>query len=399
VTAPQVGDRVELEVGPVAAGGHCVARWADGRVAFVRHTLPGERVVAEVTSLGPGGRFVRADAVEVLLASPDRRPAPCPHAGPGGCGGCDWQHVEPQARRLLSAAVVSEAMRRQGGVEVGVEVEPVAGDRDGLGWRTRVTYAVDAQGRPGLRRHRSHDVVPVERCLLVTDAVDATGVTRRTWPGATTVSVTASSGGDVAVTTDPPGLAPAGRTRLTEVVDGRTHVVTPDCFWQVHPGAPAALTRAVVEALEPRAGDHALDLYAGAGLFAVALADALGPGGRVDAVESHAPACAAARRTVHDLPTVRVHEQQVERWLATSAPRRCDLVVLDPPESGAGERVLERLVRLGPRRVAYVSCGPASLGRDVRLMAGLGWRLDLLRAFDLFPMTHHVECLAVFRPA
>ena len=413
----EVGDSVVVDVGPVAHGGHCVARH-EGRVLFVRHTLPGERVVARITGIGAGGRFLRADAVEVHTASPDRREAPCPVAGPGGCGGCDWQHVDPQAQRRLKADVVSEQLRRLGGVEREVVVEAVPGDVDGLRWRTRVGFGADAEGRLGLRRHHGHDVVPVERCLLATDEVDAVGATRTTWPAGSSVSVVASSLGDTALRLDPPPatrrakdrllaavpegtavLGVRGSARVRERVEQRELLVAADGFWQVHPGAPHALVSAVRDGLEPRPGDHLLDLYAGAGLFAVALADELGPGGRVDAVEHDPAGASAARRNVHDLPTVHVHEGRVDRWLTQAGPKRCDLVVLDPPEAGAGEKVLARVVRLSPRRLVYVACDPAALGRDVAVLAGLGWSLQGLRALDLFPTTHHVECVATFAPA
>ncbi|MEI6374084.1 MAG: class I SAM-dependent RNA methyltransferase [Actinomycetes bacterium] len=414
--SPVVGDRFEVEIGAVAHGGHCVARH-NGQVIFVRHTLPGERVVVEVTSVGSGRRFLLADAVEVLTASPDRREPPCPYSGPGGCGGCDWQHVTPQAQRHMKSQVIAEAMLRQGGRDLEVDVEVVSGDQEGLGWRTRVTYSVNAEGNAGLLRHHSHDVVPIERCLLVTDAVDAVDVTRRRWPKTRSIAVVSTSMGESAVTVEPLPPAPVDRARLLdgipesvavvgvrgtgrlhESVAGTEYTVAAGSFWQVHPGAPELLTRAVIETLEPRPGDHVVDLYAGVGLFAVALADVVGVGGRVEAVESDPAACAAARRTSHARPNVLIHQDKADHWLAARSIRRCDLVVLDPPESGAGPKVLERIVRLSPRRIAYVSCGPASLGRDVRLMSKLGWTLTSLRAFDMFPTTHHVECLATFDP-
>src|SRR5947209_1094225 len=133
------GTRIEVEVGPVAHGGHCVAR-AEGRVVFVRHALPGERVVVEVTE-DKGGSFCRADAVEVLEPSPDRVEPPCPVARPGGCGGCDWQHASAEAQRSLKAAVVAEQLQRLAGLDVAVEVEALPG---GLGeWRTRLRMVVD----------------------------------------------------------------------------------------------------------------------------------------------------------------------------------------------------------------------------------------------------------------
>ena len=180
-----------MTVGPVAHGGHCVARH-DGRVVFVRHTLPGETVRAVVTDGAEGSSFWRADAVEVLTPSPDRVPPPCPWSGPGRCGGCDWQHVSVPAQRALKAEVVREQLSHLAHLDVAVEVEPVPGDVDGLGWRTRVTWAVAEDGSAGLRRHRSHEVVPVDSCRIAHPLVDEAGVTRRTWPGAGSVEVSAS---------------------------------------------------------------------------------------------------------------------------------------------------------------------------------------------------------------
>ena len=174
LTDPPVAPEVlELELGAVAAGGSCVARAPDGRVVFVRHGLPGERVRAVVTAATRS--FLRADAVEVLAGSPERVEPPCPWAGPGRCGGCDWQHATLPAQRALKADVVREQLQRLGGVEVDVEVEAVPvpdhDEDDGLGWRTRVHYAVDRSARAGLRAHRSHRVVPVDTCRIASPAV------------------------------------------------------------------------------------------------------------------------------------------------------------------------------------------------------------------------------------
>jgi len=206
-----VGGEIELEIGAVAHGGHFVARY-EGRVVFVRHALPGERVRALVTEGAEGARFLRADAVEVITPSPDRVKAPCAHARPGGCGGCDFQHASLPAQRALKAAVVAEQLRRLGGVEVEVAVEAVPGEVDGLAWRTRVRFAVDAEGHPGLRRHRSHDVVRLDGCPIAHPLVLETGVLGREWPGVSElqVAVSTSSGEQVALADGEPGLLGAG---------------------------------------------------------------------------------------------------------------------------------------------------------------------------------------------
>lgn len=348
-----VGERFEAEVGPVAHGGHCVVRLplTEGdRVVFVRHALPGERVVVEITEGTAGDRFWRGDAVEVIDASPDRVAAPCPYAGPGLCGGCDFQHVSLSAQRELKAQVVREQLRRLARLDVDVVVEPVPGDESGLGWRTRQRYVPLPSGRKGMRKHRSHDVIPVERCLLEA----------------------------------PTGPSYEVRGASFDVADGG--------FWQVHPGAPESLVAAVLDALAPQPGEAALDLYAGVGLFSRFLLDAVGPDGRVCAVEGDAAAVRLARRNV---PGLRATAGDVGAVLATEYDEPFDLVVLDPPRVGAKRKVVEQVVDRRPRAVAYVACDPAALARDVAIFAEHGYRLSSLRAFDLFPMTHHVECVAL----
>ncbi len=236
----------------------------------------------------------------------------------------------------------------------------------------------------------------LEECPLLHPAVVATGVLGRRWTGAAEVQVAVApgSGGQV-VLVDGTAQGPA---RLQEQAAGRTWRVDGTGFWQVHPGAADVLVAAVRGGLAPRPGEHLLDLYSGVGLFAGCLGADLGAGGRVDAVEADSGAVRAARRNLHDLPWVRLHTARVEHWLRGSGLRRCDLVVLDPPRSGAGKAVVDALVRLAPRAVSYVACDPAALARDVGTFLGQGWSLSGLRAFDLFPMTHHVECVALLTP-
>ena len=147
MTTAEIPDLLELEVGAIAAGGGCVARAPDGKVVFVRHSLPGERVRAQVTA--STSSYLRADAVEILGPSPDRVEPPCPHAGPGRCGGCDFQHVEIGAQRRLKAFRIAEQLERLAGMDLDVEVEPVPGDTAGLGYRSRVRVAVDGRARWG----------------------------------------------------------------------------------------------------------------------------------------------------------------------------------------------------------------------------------------------------------
>lgn len=420
---PVVGTVVELEVGALAHGGHCVAR-LDGQVVFVRHTLPGERVRAVVTEGERGRSFLRADAVEVLEASPHRVPPPCRYAGT--CGGCDFQHVDLDEQRRLKAGVVAEQFRRLARLDLAeVALEPVVealpGEDRGLRWRTRVEFAVDGSGRAGLRRHRSHEVVPVDRCLIASSGVEEAAVTSRTWVGVDSVDVAHTSLDEVVVTVLP---AQAGRSRriVEHVVAGGVQAdlaLDARGFWQVHPGAAGAFVETVLTMLDPQPGERAVDLYAGVGLFAVPLAERVGPLGQVVAVESDTRATAYARENlsahshalvldgrVDDLLGVPRHERSGGRSRTRRRPRRrarspllpqtADVVVLDPPRIGAGAEVVRAVAAMAPRAIAYVACDPAALARDTAVLHERGYALAGLRCLDAFPMTHHVESIARF---
>jgi tRNA/tmRNA/rRNA uracil-C5-methylase (TrmA/RlmC/RlmD family) len=406
-TGPWLGRELELDVGAVAPGGHCVAR-AEGRVVFVRHALPGERVVARVTE-DRGGSYCRADAIRVLAAAADRVTPPCPHAGPGRCGGCDWQHATGAAQRAGKASVLREQLSRLAGrPDVPVVVEPLpaaggpaagrapdgTGAGDLLGWRTRVRFAVGPDGRTGLRRHRSHRLEPVQHCPLGTAGIAAAGVGDRRWPAGAEVEVVASTGGDTAVVIWPTAVV-EGAEVVRELAGGREWRVAATGFWQVHPAAADTLARCVLDFLRPAPGETALDLYAGAGLFAGLLATAVGPAGRVVAVEADPRAAADAAGNV---PGIEVRAARVTPGLLGGLGLSPDLVVLDPPRSGAGAAVMAALLAIAPRAVAYVACDPATLARDLRVALDAGWELRGLRAFDCFPMTHHVEAVALLEP-
>ncbi|MCT4352451.1 class I SAM-dependent RNA methyltransferase [Streptomyces sp. Je 1-79] len=428
-----VGEEYEVEVGPVAHGGHCIARTEEGRVLFVRHALPGERVVAKVTEGDETSRYLRADAVTILDASKDRVEAPCPFAGPGRCGGCDWQHAKPGAQRRLKGEVVAEQLQRLAGLtpeEAGWDgtVMPAEGDKLPAGevpqWRTRVQYAVDTEGHAGLRKHRSHEVEVIDRCMIAAEGVSELGIEKRTWEGMASVEAIAASGsGDrqVILTPRPGARLPLveldkpvsvlrvdekdggvhrvhGRPFVRERADDRTYRVGNGGFWQVHPKAAQTLVLAVMQGLMPRKGDTALDLYCGVGLFAGAIADRVGDQGAVLGIESGKRAVEDARHNLEAYDRVRIEQGKVETVLPRTRITEVDLIVLDPPRAGAGKQTVKHLAGLGARRIAYVACDPAALARDIAYFKEGGYRVRTLRAFDLFPMTHHVECVAILEP-
>ncbi len=428
-----VGEEYEVEVGPVAHGGICIARTSDGRVLFVRHTLPGEKVIAKVTEGEADSRFLRADAITVLEASKDRVEAPCPYAGPGKCGGCDWQHAKPGAQRRLKGEVVAEQLQRLAGLtpeEAGWDgtVMPAEGDKLPAGqvpqWRTRVQFAIDEDGNAGLRKHRSHDIELIDHCMIAAPGVSELGIEKQDWPQMATVEAIAATGSQdrqVVLTPRPGGRLPLveldkpvsvlrveekdggvhrvhGRPFVRERADGRTYRVGMGGFWQVHPQAADTLIKAVMQGLMPRKGEMALDLYCGVGIFAGALAERLGETGAVLGIESTKRAVEDARHNLADFPRVRIEQGKVESILPKTGITECDLVVLDPPRAGAGKQTVRHIAGLSARRIAYVACDPAALARDLAYFAENGYKPRTLRVFDLFPMTHHVECVAILEP-
>ncbi|MFF3322819.1 class I SAM-dependent RNA methyltransferase [Streptomyces sp. NPDC002889] len=428
-----VGQEYEVEVGPVAHGGHCIARTEEGRVLFVRHTLPGEKIVARITEGEEDSRFLRADAVRIIEASKDRVEAPCPYSGPGKCGGCDWQHAKPGAQRRFKGEVIAEQLQRLAGLtpeEAGWDgtVMPAPGDKLPAGevpaWRTRVQYAVDADGRVGLRKHRSHDVQPIDHCMIAAPGVTELGIEKQDWPQMETVEAIAATGSNdrqVVLTPRPGGRLPLveldkpvsvlrveerdggvhrvhGRAFVRERADERTYRVGMGGFWQVHPQAADVLVKAVMQGLLPRKGDMALDLYCGVGLFAGAIADRVGEKGAVLGIESGKRAVEDARHNLQHFERVRIEQGKVEQVLPRTKISEVDLIVLDPPRAGAGKQTVKQLASLGARRIAYVACDPAALARDLAYFREGGYKPRTLRAFDLFPMTHHVECVAILEP-
>lgn len=433
--AGAVGDLLDLDVGTVAHGGVFVGRIGGdesgrgGRVVFVPDAIPGERVRIRLTDVGRKS-FWRGDVLEVLDASPHRRPhiwrqadvSVPPHLRPGGA---DFGHIDLDHQRALKLEVLTDAFRRFGGVEPeGVRIHPAGGvsaapegseRADGTGWRTRLGLHVDADGRVGPFAARSHTVIPVEDHPLATAAVERAAMRlAKGRPGR--VDLVQPADGRVRVIARPDSAKtgpPEAREVVTERVGEREFRVDAGGFWQVHRLAAATLDQAVrsalrdlgrgVDELDPDAWH--LDLYGGVGLFAAVLAD-LG-GGRVTSVESDARATEHAGENLAEWVGARAETARVDRFVrrlaAEGSPRERErlargVTVLDPPRSGAGREVVEAVAALQPSAVVYVACDPVALARDVATFGEQGYRLRSVAGYDLFPHSHHVEAVATFVP-
>jgi len=379
----------------MAAGGAAVAREATGRVVLVDGALPGETVDAVL--IEERSSYARARVSAVLEPSPDRVAPPCPHVA-RGCGGCGWQHVSLEAQRRYKADVVSEALGRIGGLR-GTEVVP-ARPASLAGYRTTLRLALDG-ARPGFRRHRGHDVVPVDSCLVahpllaellaVGDFGEATKVTLRC--GARTgerLAVVGPSSGGVSL----PGsvrvigedeLATGRRAWIFEVVAGKRLRLSAQSFFQANPEGAEALVSLVGSAVAGAPDGPLVDAYGGVGLFAATV----GASRPVTLLECSAPAAADARA---NLPAATVRHIDVARWRASKAT----VVVADPPRAGLGTAGVAALVASGASHLALVSCGSASLGRDAALLRARGFSLEWAALVDMFPGTPHVEVVSRF---
>ena len=384
---------------PATGGG--VGRTVDGRVVFVRHSLPGELVRVEITETT--ANFSRADAVEVIEPSPGRVVAPCPYAYPGGCGGCDLQHASLEAQVSWKAQLVVEHLKRI--ADVDREVRVIETDLDAGGSRTRLRCAVDAEGRLCLRAARSHELIGLENCWIADPSLAP--AFRTSWDGAEEVELRAIGDGqpfavvkrdthrgtiyEICSLRGEP-LEPSTQSRVS--VHGHVFSVGPRSFWQSHRAAPELLLDTVLEFADVAPGDHVADLFSGVGLFSVPLALAVGIGGKVTAVESSPYAVRDARQNADGLRQMKVREWSVSPRSVNDAVGEGDVVVLDPPRGGLAKGVAAALVRRAPRRLVYVSCDASTFARDLKLLAAGGFALADLRVYDLFPMTEHVELVA-----
>ncbi|BBY08131.1 class I SAM-dependent RNA methyltransferase [Mycobacterium noviomagense] len=384
-----------LTVGVPANGGSCVARH-EGRVVFVRYALPGEQVRARVTA--DRGSYWHAEALEVIEPSPDRIAPLCPIAGVDGAGCCDLAFVDPNAARALKAQVVTNQLARLGGYRWHGEAEPL-GTAGPTGWRTRVRLDVGADGRAGFHRYHSDELVTDLRCGQLPEAM-VDGLAAAKWPPAAQLHIAVDDDGQRHVVQ----TVKQGSKTVAEVVDGsyqavqqaggRSWRIPVTAFWQAHRDAAQVYSDMVRDWTQPAAGMTAWDLYGGAGLFAAVLAEAVGTSGRVLSVDTARAASRAAKAALADLPRVQVVTDSVRRALTTQSVA-ADVAVLDPPRSGAGRDVIDLLAAAGVPRLVHIGCEAASFARDIGLYRERGYTVEKLRVFDAFPLTHHVECVAL----
>jgi len=386
----QQGDRVTLTLTSWGRLGEAMADF-DGYNVFVAGGIPGERVVAEVVKVHR--KYVSAKVVDVLEASPNRVEPPCPYYGE--CTGCQWQHLSYDAQLKTKHEKVTDALQRVGEL-ADPPVSEVRPSPDQLGYRNHARFTINRDGALGFINRETRQFVRIDKCLLMHQGVNDLLEELQDHCGETTqLSIRAGKySGDFLI--QPYLVHPeigvlTGQKRYTESVAGQDFLVSSPSFFQVNVEQAAAAADVVRDRLHLTAADVLLDAYTGVGTFAILLAPSVK---RVIAVEESSAAVADAKQNAGDLQNLEFVLGRTEDVLR-NLPVKPDVVVLDPPRSGCQPRALESLIEMAPSRVAYVSCDAETLGRDLKILCQGGYRLDEVAPLDMFPQTHHVECVAL----
>lgn len=402
----------EITLQSLVYGGEAMGRLPDGRAVFVPLALPDEQVRVRLVEEKRG--HARAELLEILVPAPQRLAPRCRHFGE--CGGCHYQHFPYPNQLQAKADILRQQLERIGGLSH-PPVQPVVGSPLEYAYRNHVEFHLAPDGRLGYHHARSEAVLPVQECLLPEEVLS------QVWPqldfeaipGLQRVGLRLGSGDDVqlilessdpqapefsvedlpvsAVHLGPAGpLVLAGSEYVVMEILGRTFRVSAGSFFQVNTRMAEAMVRHLLENLPVTSGDTALDVYCGAGLFSAFLAERAGQVIGIEASPSSAQDFVA---NLDEFDHVALYEASAEETLPYLD--LCPTVaVVDPPRAGLERRALEGLLKQHPRHLAYVSCDPATLGRDARRLAAGGYRLRQVTPFDLFPHTYHIESISLW---
>ena len=383
-----IGDIVTLDIGKIAHGGHFIARH-NNQVIFVRHGISGEVANVKITSVN--SKLAFGDAIEILKLSKDRVKPPCKYSKPGGCGGCDFQHISPKIQQSLKKIIIQDQFKRIAKIDINPDIictEPLSG----LHWRSRLDLAISNNGKPGLYSHKSNEVIEIDECLIAVDQINKSEVFNQNWDSSDRLSIAVSSENELNV--NRLGKTILGSEELKEIVNDNIYEISPKSFWQSHKNAPKLLLQQVIKYADIKLGDVVCDLYGGVGLFTAPIAKLTGDNGEIHLIERDNDCIKDAKKMFQSNKNIIIHHGKVEQKLGKI--KNIDIIILDPPRNGAGKQVIHQIIDKKPKSIVYVSCDPASLARDIKILLENNYTLDNLLGLDLFPMTHHIECVASF---
>ena len=383
-----IGDIITLNVGNIANGGHFIGRHND-QIVFVRHSLTGERANVKITAVN--SKFAFGDAIEILKKSKDRVNAPCKYAHPEGCGGCDFQHIDPIAQLNLKKIVIQDQFKRIAKIEINPEI--ISKDSlGGLNWRTRLNLAISENRKLGLHVHKSNKIVEIDECLIAVEGINKSEIFNKKWENEDNIKISYSSDDNMNISQL--GKNISGSDKLNEVVDDNKYYISPKSFWQSHKNAPSFILEQVLKFANIKEGERVCDLYGGVGLFTLPISKILGENGEVHLIEVNSVCIADATEMFADVKNIFIHHGTVEQKLGSI--KKINTIILDPPRNGVSKQVINQMIEKKPQTIIYVSCNPSTLARDTKILIDNNYTLTNIVGLDLFPMTHHLECVASF---
>ncbi len=383
-----IGDIITLDVGSIANGGHFVGKHKN-QIVFVRHCITGEKVKVKITAVN--SKFAFGDAIEILKKSKDRVNPPCKYAHPKGCGGCDFQHIDPIVQLNLKKIVIQDQFKQIAKIEINPDVIS-ENSLNGLNWRSRLNLSISENKQLGLRAHRSKKVVEIDECLIAIKEINKLDIFKKKWKNDDNIKISYSSENDINISQL--GKNILGFNKLREVVGDNKYYISPQSFWQSHKNAPHILLKQVLKLANIKEGERVCDLYGGVGLFTLPISKILRDNGEVHLVEMDTGCVKDAKEMFAGIKNIFIHHGKVEQKLG--GIKKIDTIILDPPRNGVSKQVINQMIEKKPKSIIYVSCNPSTLARDTKILLDNKYELNHIVGLDIFPMTHHIECITSF---
>ena len=384
-----IGEILTLDIGNIANGGHFVARH-DNQIIFVRHAISGETAKVKVTAIN--SRFAFGDAVEILKPSKDRISPPCKYSHPEGCGGCDFQHINYDVQSDLKKEVLKDQFKRITKIDILPEII-TANPSNGLHWRSRLNLAISENKKVGLRAHKSNNVIEIDECLIALKEINKSNIFSANWDSKENLNISCSSTNQINISQFNKSII--GPDKLTENVDKNEYTISPKSFWQSHINAPRLLIQQVIKDADIQQDQIVCDLYGGVGLFTLPISKLIGKNGQIHLIEMNDTCIEDANIMFEHIDNIYIHHGTVEQKLGSV--KKIDTIILDPPRNGVSKQVINQMIEKKPNTIIYVSCNPSTLARDSKILLDNKYSLSNIVGLDLFPMTHHLESVALFK--
>jgi len=261
-----------------------------------------------------------------------------------------------------------------------------------LHWRSRLNLAISDNNKTGLYAHKSNKIIEIDQCLIAVKKINNSKVFKEIWKNKDKLSLSVSSENEINISQK--GKTIYGSNELNEVVENLNYKISPNSFWQSHIKAPSLILKQINKYAKINFGDIVCDLYGGSGLFTYQISKLIGNNGKVHLIERDNACIKNAKKMFQNTKNIVIHHGKVEQKIEKI--KKINTIILDPPRSGASKKVINQIIKKKPNSIIYISCNPASLARDSKILTENNYKLNNLVGLDLFPMTQHIECVASF---